>query len=152
MIYIEQIVREDFLGLYGFLSKDERTMFNQLLTITGVGTKAALSLLSISSVTNLKYAILMGDDKTLTRAPGIGKKMAQRIILELKDKYKNDEFISDEHKDDNYNVTENNVAEALLALQALGYTDKEAGKALDKVNRGETLENIIKEALKILMG
>ena len=152
LVYIEQIIREDFIGLYGFLTKEERTMFNQLLTINGVGAKAALSLLSISSVTNLKYAILMGDEKTITRAPGIGKKMAQRIILELKDKYKNDEFVNDENGYDDKKQMDNNVDEAIQALLSLGYTEKEAGKAVERINREETVEYIIKEALRILMG
>ena len=85
-LFIQQIVREDFIGLYGFLTKDELNMFNLLLTINGVGAKAALSLLSICSVINLKYAIISKDEKTLIRAPGIGKKTAQRIILEIVDK------------------------------------------------------------------
>lgn len=152
LIYIEQMVREDFIGLYGFLSKEEREMFNLLLTINGVGAKAALSLLSISSVHNLKYAILIGDDKTLTRAPGVGKKIAQRIILELKDKLKGQEvsgIIANNAED----ITkDNNISESLQALLALGYTEREANKALEKVNKAETIENIIKEALKYLMG
>ena len=86
ILYIEQIVREDFIGLYGFTTKEELEMFKKLLSINGVGAKASLSLLSISTVNNLKYAILSGDEKHITRAPGIGKKTAQRIILELKDK------------------------------------------------------------------
>lgn len=87
-LYLQQLVRQDFIGLYGFLTKEELDLFNLVLTINGVGSKAALSLLSISSVNNLKYAILSGDEKTLIRAPGVGKKTAQRIILELKDKIK----------------------------------------------------------------
>lgn len=152
LLYIEQMVREDFIGLYGFFSKEEREMFNLLLTINGVGAKAALSLLSISSVHNLKYAILIGDEKTLTRAPGVGKKIAQRIILELKDKLKGQEvagIIANNSEDISKN---NNISEALQALLALGYTEREANKALEKVNKAETIENIIKEALKYLMG
>ena len=93
LLYIQQIVREDFIGLYGFLTKEEINMFNLLLTINGIGAKAALSLLSISSIANLKYAIISGDENNLVRAPGIGKKTAQRIILELKDKVSSDEII-----------------------------------------------------------
>jgi len=93
-LFIQQIVREDFIGLYGFLTKDELNMFNLLLTINGVGAKAALSLLSICSVINLKYAIISKDEKTLVRAPGIGKKIAQRINLELMDKIDIDKNIS----------------------------------------------------------
>lgn len=152
LLYIEQMVREDFIGLYGFFSKEEREMFNLLLTINGVGAKAALSLLSISSVHNLKYAILIGDEKTLIRAPGVGKKIAQRIILELKDKLKGQEvagIIANNAEDIS---KDNNISEALQALLALGYTEREANKALEKVNKAETIENIIKEALKYLMG
>lgn len=152
LLYLQQIVREDFIGLYGFLTKEEINMFNLLLTITGVGSKAALSLLSISSVTNLKYSIISGDEAALMRAPGIGKKTAQRIILELTDKLgkieengTNSEFKQDEEKN-------NNLNEALAALMALGYTDKEAQKALNMVNKEESLENIIKSCLKVLMG
>ena len=97
MLYLVQIVREDFIGLYGFISREELQMFNMLLSINGVGAKAALSLLSISRINNLKYAIMTGDEKHICRAPGIGKKTAGRIILELKDKLKPDELINDEN-------------------------------------------------------
>ena len=93
MLYLEQIVREDFIGIYGFSTREELEMFKLLLSINGVGAKAALSLLSISRINNLRYAILMGDEKHLCRAPGIGKKTAGRIILELKDKIKTDDVV-----------------------------------------------------------
>lgn len=153
-IYIQQIVREDFIGLYGFLSREELDMFNILLTINGVGAKAALSLLSISTVDNLKYAIMIGDEKHVVRAPGIGKKTAQRIILELKDKFKADELL--DNKDvsidiDMNNIYTNNINEALSALMALGYTEKEAQKALSNADVDKSVEDIIKECLKMLM-
>ena len=94
MLYLEQIVREDFIGLYGFKDREELEMFKLLLSISGVGAKAALSLLSISRINNLKYAIIVEDDKHLCRAPGIGKKTAGRIILELKDKIKKEDIMS----------------------------------------------------------
>lgn len=150
-LYLKQIVREDFIGLYGFLTKDEMDMFNLALTINGVGAKAALSLLSISNVSNLKYAIVTGDEKTLMRAPGIGKKTAQRIILELRDK------LSINNTDVNNNISmageggTSNLSEAMEALIALGYTDKEAEKALNSVNKDDTVENIIKKSLRVLM-
>jgi holliday junction DNA helicase RuvA len=151
-LFLQQIVREDFIGLYGFLTRDEINMFNMLMSVSGVGAKASLSMLSISSVTNLKYAILTGDENTLTRAPGIGKKTAQRIILELKDKFKNDE-ITIENKFSAGNVEINrNLSEALQALIALGYTEKEAEKALKKVSQEDSIETIIKNSLKFLMG
>lgn len=157
-LYIEQIVRQDFIGLYGFMTKEELNMFNLLLSINGVGAKAALSLLSISTVLNLKYAIISGDEKHITRAPGIGKKTAQRIILELKDKLqKENANISIETEGMDVQMLEalagNQLKEeeALEALMALGYTDKEAKKVLEKVNLTESIENIIKESLKLLM-
>ena len=156
MLYLEQIVREDFIGIYGFSTREELDMFKLLLSINGVGAKAALSLLSISRINNLRYAILMGDEKHLCRAPGIGKKTAGRIILELKDKIKTDDVvegvdIQEGFKDiapSNANV----VGEALGALLALGYSEKEAETALKKVDKTQTVENIIKESLKVLMG
>ena len=92
-LYLEQIVREDFIGLYGFDSREELDMFKLLLNVNGVGPKAALSLLSISRVNNLKYAIMTGDEKHICRGVGIGKKTAARIILELKDKLQPDELL-----------------------------------------------------------
>ena len=155
-LYLEQIVREDFIGLYGFETKEELEMFKLLLGINGVGAKAALSLLSISRINNLKYAIITGDDKQLCKAPGVGKKTAGRIILELKEKLSKEDMIIDSEgleeisgDNENYAVKMN---EALGALLALGYSEKEAELALKKANKEESVENIIKECLRILMG
>lgn len=153
-IYIEQIVREDFIGLYGFLTNEEREMFNLLLTISGVGAKAALSLLSISSVVNLKKAILSEEYKILTKAPGIGKKIGQRIILELKDKIQ--KIYGEELGDEGELIeisksTAKNHAEALEALISLGFSQRESEGALKVVNLDKSLEEIIKESLKVLM-
>ena len=153
MLYLEQIVREDFLGLYGFDSKEELELFKLLLTVNGVGPKAALSLLSISRVNNLKYAILTGDEKHICRGVGVGKKTAARIILELKDKLKSDELLDDPQNLDN-GTNENLMvlSEALSALLALGYSEKEAESVLKNVDKNESIENIIKASLKLLMG
>jgi len=153
MLYLEQIVREDFLGLYGFDTKEELEMFKLLLTVGGVGPKAALSLLSISRVNNLKYAILTGDEKHICRGVGIGKKTAARIILELKDKLKPDELLENNQDFDNGDNESNKVlSEALSALLALGYSEKEAEVALKKADKDDSVENVIKNALKALMG
>ncbi|AKN32484.1 ATP-dependent DNA helicase RuvA [Clostridium carboxidivorans P7] len=152
MLYLQQIVREDFIGLYGFLTKEELSMFNLLLSINGVGAKAALSLLSISSVNNLKYAILSGDEKLITRAPGIGKKMSQRIILELKDKVKPEDVDISQGDTIEIDETAGNSSEALEALVALGYSEKEANKAINTIDKKDSVENIIRNALKFLMG
>ncbi|EES90771.1 Holliday junction branch migration protein RuvA [Clostridium botulinum] len=150
-IYIEQIVREDFMGIYGFLTEEERAMFNLLLTINGVGSKAALSLLSISNVSNLKKSILSEDYKMLTKAPGIGKKIAQRITLELKDKI---EKIYEDNLEDIDNLSKNSTRkydESLEALIALGFSQKEAEKALKDVDMSKGIEEIIKNSLRYLM-
>lgn len=157
MLYLEQIVREDFIGLYGFKDREELEMFKLLLSISGVGAKAALSLLSISRINNLKYAIIMEDDKHLCRAPGIGKKTAGRIILELKDKIKKEDImigvdIQEGFEDLQPTVNTNTVGEALGALLALGYSEKEAETALKQVDKTASLEDIIKDCLKVLMG
>ena len=129
-------------------------MFKLLLTVNGVGPKAALSLLSISRLNNLKYAIMTGDEKHICRGVGIGKKTAARIILELKDKLQPDELLDvavDSNKDNN---GENNlmaVSEVLSALIALGYSEKESEKVLKTIDKTETVENMIKNALKALM-
>ena len=153
MLFLEQIVREDFLGLYGFDSREELDLFKLLLTVSGVGPKAALSLLSISRVNNLKYAILTGDEKHICRGVGIGKKTAARIVLELKDKLRADELLDDSQNSE-AGASENVVilSEALSALLALGYSEKEAEAALKNVDKNESIENIIKASLKLLMG
>lgn len=153
-LFVQQLVREDFIGLYGFLTEEEREMFNLLLTINGVGSKAALSLLSISSVNNLKFAVLSSDYGTLTKAPGIGKKIAQRIILELKDKLGS--IIEQNENNDNDLIkisesAEKNYGEALQALVSLGFSEKEAQGALKSVDINKSLEDIIKNSLKHLM-
>ena len=153
LLYIKQIVREDFIGLYGFLTKDEIEMFTLVMSTNGVGAKAALSLLSICSVTNLKYAIVSGDEKTLQRAPGIGKKIAQRIILELREKIHIEQSTVDNlsQLSGSDAVEDRKLIEVLGALMSLGYSEKEGEKALSATNRTLSLENMIKDCLKYLM-
>ena len=149
-LFLVQIVRQDFIGLYGFLTNEELEMFNMLLNINGIGSRAALSLLTISSVNNLKYALLTDDEKTLMRAPGVGKKTAQRIILELKDKVKSTPLSTLKLSGDTL-ADEVSHSEALEALVSLGYTSNEALNALKTVDPTQTIENIIKNCLKFLM-
>ncbi|WP_026884387.1 Holliday junction branch migration protein RuvA [Clostridium akagii] len=155
MLYLIQIVRDDFIGLYGFITEEEREMFNKLLIINGVGAKACLSLLSISKVNNLKYAIINGDENTITKAPGIGKKIAQRIILELRDKLEADNLVSnvlDDSEEGKYIYeSDKKVAEVMGALISLGYSEREAEKAINTCDKSMSLENIIKACLKFLM-
>lgn len=152
VLYLVQIIRQDFVGLYGFYTEEERELFNKLLTINGVGAKAALSLLSIANIDTLKQSIVYGDEKMITRAPGIGKKTAQRIILELKDK------LQIANTDDELDmsitgdiVSNRNIGEAIAALMSLGYSEKEAEKAVKAVDCSSSLEEIIKNCLKYLM-
>lgn len=151
ILYTTQIVREDFLGLYGFSTREELELFHVIITINGVGPKAALSLLSVSMPDRLKMAILNGNESLLLKAPGIGKKIAQRIILELKDKLHvdNTDNLDDDRKEEL--EAENNLSEALAALISLGYTEKEAKGALKKLEGSLPLEDTIKESLKLLM-
>lgn len=151
MLYLTQIVRQDFIGLYGFASKQELELFNHLLTVNGVGAKAALSLLSITNVENLKKAIVLEEDKVITKAPGIGKKIAGRIILELKDKLDLDldEGMALEERESK--TSAKILDEAKEALIALGYSEKESEKTLSEINSKGSLEDIIKECLKHLM-
>jgi Holliday junction DNA helicase RuvA len=152
LLYIKQIVREDFIGLYGFLTKEEIEMFTLVISTNGVGAKAALSLLSICNVSNLKYAIVSGDEKTLQRAPGIGKKIAQRIILELREKIHMEQSEANVSQLSGSNLAEDRkLIEVLGALMSLGYSEKEGEKALSATDRKLSLENMIKDCLKYLM-
>lgn len=150
-LYLTQIVREDFIGLYGFTSRDELELFSILITINGVGAKAALSLLSASSPDNLKFAIVNENESLLVKAPGIGKKIAQRLILELKGKLKIEDYTGMDETSKKKALSENISNEALAALMTLGYTEKEAKTALKHVEEDQSIERIIKDALKYLM-
>lgn len=156
-LHILQIVRQDFMGLYGFGTVDELELFKKLLTVNGVGAKASLSLLSVTSVENLKRAIILGDYKLLVKAPGIGNKISQRIILELKDKM-NILIDNDETLDSGAKAFEAKLNEdAKDALKSLGYSDKEVERALKNVvakgteKDNDSVENIIKNCLRFLM-
>ena len=158
-LYTYTQVREDAFLLYGFMSKGELNLFKKLITVNGVGPKAGLSILSIATPDDIRFAILSGDLKLISSAPGIGKKSAERIILDLKDKLTYDEkMIQKEvlinnnfrHLDDNENKNSN---EAVNALTALGYSFNEAKMAISKINIEDTMdvEDILKEALKVLL-
>jgi holliday junction DNA helicase RuvA len=148
-VYTYHYVREDQMGLYGFLEKEALGMFKMLINISGVGPKAALSMLSALSPASMILAIISGDDKTLTKAQGVGKKLAQRIILELKDKFKDYNFGVE--TEEQGSIPMDNMGEALGALMSLGYTRQEAAAVLNKVDKTKGLEEIVKDALKLLM-
>lgn len=146
-LFLHQIVREDFIGLYGFHDRAELELFHLLLTVSGVGARSALSLLSIATPDNLKKALAFEDDALLLRAQGVGKKTASRIILELKDKFKKENLTAPER---NVQISAIQM-EALEALLALGYTQKEADTVLKTVKIDLSVEETIKQALKSLM-
>ena len=149
-------VKEDGVDLYGFATAEELRLFQQLISVSGVGPKAALSILSSSTPANLALSIITGDEKALTCAPGVGKKIAQRVILELKDKLAKGQAIS--ASGESYGGTgvtvipENKLSEATAALAVLGYSQGEINLALKGIDlEGLSLEQIIKEALKKMM-
>jgi len=153
-VYTYLYVREDVMSLYGFLTQEELGMFELLLGVSGVGPKAALSVISSMSPSKFGLAVITDDFKSLTKAQGVGSKMAQRIILELKDKIKKMELIGNySDKDETVNEKENNsrFSEAISALVVLGYTASEASKAVAAVYKEDMdLESVIKNALKTL--
>ena len=153
-LYISESVREDAFELFGFASKSEKRSFDLLIGVSGVGPKAALSILSAHTPEALSMAILSGDEKALTVAPGIGKKIAQRVILELKDKLAKESagFELPVKPGVTVPVGEGKLADASAALSVLGYGPAEINLALKGVDVSAlTTEEIIKAALKNMM-
>lgn len=155
-IYTYLHVREDAMQLYGFLSKSDLEMFKLLITVSGIGPKGALGVLSVLSANDLKFAILAGDVKTICSAPGIGKKTAEKTILELKDKVTVEdafeERIAQETAKDASDVS-GVKKDAIDALVALGYSQTEALKAVNPIEilPGMDAEQILKLGLKNIM-
>ena len=151
-LYTYLNVREDAMELYGFATENERNCFELLIGVSGVGPKAALSILSAATPESLAMSVITGDEKALTVAPGIGKKIAQRIILELKDKLAKGQIAPGGESYGGTGVTvipENKSSEAAAALAVLGYSQGEINLALKGVDlEALTLEEIIKQALK----
>jgi len=153
-IYTYAHIREDGWTLYGFLNDDELKMFEQLLKVSGVGPKAAISLVSYISPSQFGLAVLTDDVDAFVKVPGIGKKTAMRIILELKDKFKKEQ--GKEIKSLTVRIDEkpeNKVHDAVSALMMLGYSSQQANAAVSSVyNSEKDLESIIRDALKSLAG
>lgn len=147
-------VREDAMSLYGFWNRQDLQMFKQLISVSGVGPKAALGVLSAMSPDQLRLAIVTGDLKAITRAPGIGSKTAQRIIVDLKDKISAEELLPFAYVKQESDVSSGRGAakEAAEALMALGYSASEAGRAVHQVEVTElmTAEDVLKASLKYL--
>lgn len=148
-------VREDAMSLFGFATQEELSTFELLLTVSGVGPKVALSLLSSVSPSKFALAVITDDTKTLTRAPGVGTKMAQRIILELKDKIKKEQLAINTGTVVDVPAAaqeSSKLSEAVSALMVLGYSHIEASRAVASVFSDDMdLESIIRNALKGLV-
>ena len=147
--YTVMNVREDAMELFGFATKQEREMFRRLCTVTGVGAKTALGVLSALPMRELSVAIVTGDVTALSRAPGIGKKTAQRIVLELKDKVEQQDVSTSGAAAPVSAPVGSAQQEAQAALQALGYTSAEAARAVNLVrDQATTVDQIIMLALR----
>lgn len=153
-VFTSMIVREDDISLYGFNNKEELETFHKLITVSGVGAKAALSILSAMPLSELQQAIIFEDAKTLTRANGVGKKTAERIVLELKDKFGQIENVSLQEGMDSVLVGSGPVdgrTEAIEALINLGYSKGEAVNAVASITEKDMpAEHYLKQALKKL--
>ena len=153
-LYTYLNVREDAMNLFGFLSKDELKVFKLLITVNGIGPKGALAILTIMSPNDLRYAIMTEDSKLISKAPGVGAKTAQKVILELKDKLDMDAVVNiiddDIFKRNNDNVHNEIIEEAVEALVSLGYTQKEITKIIKScdITECKTTEDVIKLVLK----
>lgn len=142
--WIHTHVREDILDLYGFINREELEFFEMLINVSGIGPKGALSILSVASIDTLKRAISTGDISYLTKVSGIGKKTAEKIIIELRDKMQN------KTEEEKTGTSLRDELDALEALKSLGYSQNEAREALKKVSSDANTNTKIREALKVL--
>ena len=154
-IYTYLQVREDDLSLYGFLNRQDLDMFRRLIGVNGIGPKGALGILSALSPDDLRLAILTGDAKAISKAPGVGAKTAQRIILDLKDKVSAEEMlasVADTEERTSVPLMPEAGREAATALVALGYSNLEASKAVKNVQITEDMdaEAVLRASLKYL--
>ena len=148
-VYTHQHVREDDISLYGFITMEELNMFELLISVSGVGAKSALTILANIEPSAFALAVITNDTSKLVKIPGVGPKSAARIVLELKDKLKNQDLV--DKKDVKVKVVDinnENIDEAISALQVLGYPQRDAMKAVNSVDTADlSVEDIIKKAL-----
>lgn len=150
-VYTHYYVREDNISLYGFTSNDELRMFELLLSVSGIGAKSAIAMLSEITPSSFALAVISNDVSKLVKIPGIGNKTAARIILELKDKLKTEEALTASEETKVAIKEDNKNSEVIAALQVLGYTRKEIDKALEKIDIDSIgLEDAIKQSLVLL--
>ncbi len=153
-LYTYTCVREDAFLLYGFLSRNDLEIFKKCITVNGIGPKGALAILSVMDADSLRFAILSGDTKAISRAPGIGARTAERLILELKDKLKIDDAMIDREISitaaDNITADSDQKREAVEALVSLGYGRMESIKAVNAIEGIENMDSgaVLKAALK----
>ena len=153
-LYVTESIREDAFDLYGFISKEEQRCYELLTSVNGVGPKAAMAILSCGGPQNFTLAVMTGDDKMLTAAPGVGKKIAQRIILELKDKVGGGSAELDFSAGAAAAAPVqqgNNAALARAALQELGYSPVEINAALKGVDPNASTEEMVRHALRAMV-
>ena len=147
-------MREDAMILYGFLTKDELEIFKVLIAVSGICPKGGLAILATLSADDLRVAVLSGDSKAIAKAPGVGSKTAQRVIIDLKDKLSLEDAFEKklEHENEKINIASNSQVknDAVMALNALGYSSSESLKAVSKVEITEEIdvEDVLKAALK----
>lgn len=149
-------VREDAMQLFGFLTREDLELFKMLIGVSGLGPKGGLSILSCLSADELRFAVLAGDAKAISAAPGIGRKTAEKIIIELKDKLDLEELLTEKNKTETLEAQQTDTgeaqSEAVQALVALGYGSAESLRAVKSVNSSqESVEDILKAALKYLL-
>ncbi len=159
-VYTYTLVREDAFSLYGFLTRDDLNIFKKLITVSGIGPKGGLAILSVMSADALRFAVMAGDAKAIAKAPGVGAKTAERVILDLRDKISLEDTLrgmggdlgSGQAADASGTADNLMKREAIEALVALGYSASDATAAVKKVEAGAeaTSETILKQALKYM--
>lgn len=153
-LYTYTLVREDTFQLYGFLSRNDLQIFKQCITVNGIGPKGALAILSVLDADSLRFAIMSGDAKAISKAPGIGARTAERLILDLKDKITIDDTLIRKEINEYTHVSTQadsvQKQEAIAALVSLGYGQSESMKAVNSIENIENMDSgaILKAALK----
>lgn len=153
-LFTHMAVREDAVELYGFFSREELDMFRLLIGVNGIGPKAGMSILSLLTPARLAKAVAAGDFKTISKAPGVGAKTAQRVTLELKDKLAKLYPVVNEEETETVrpeNNRKDNLSDAREALAALGYSKSEVASSLKNIDTSAGVEEIIRQALAVLM-
>lgn len=151
-MYVQLVVREDSQELVGFTTNEELSMYKHLTSVSGVGPKAAIAILSTSTPAEVALAVMTDDVKTITRASGVGPKLAKRVILELRDKLKNEDIIPAEISVSDISAPlSDSLTEAAAALTVLGYSANDAKAAVSKLDPTLAVEDLVREALKLLM-